>query len=70
MENTLIRHVYPTSSQGYDDDGEEPKTEQRARKTLLRTHSDRSKYWYNYHELVFAHLLSSLCCCLKRRSCY
>jgi len=37
---------------------------------MLRTHGDSSKYSYNYHELLFASLLTHLCCCLKGKSCY
>jgi len=70
LENTLIRQLYPTSPQGADVDGQDPTTETRAKQAMLRTHSDRARYWYNYHELLLASLLSSLCCCLKSKSCY
>ena len=71
LQNTLIRHIYRTSPQGTDPDGQDPTTERRAKQAMLRTVGGHSKYWFNYHEFLVATFVRTFCCsCVKNTAWY
>ena len=75
FENSLISRIYPTSPQHLDngdddDDDDTPPNEKKARNAMMRTVTERGKYWYNYSEYLCTSLLSSCCCCLCKKSAW
>jgi hypothetical protein len=69
----LISAVYPTSPQKFDDGDNDgiPPDEKKAKHAMMKTVSERGKYWFNYPEYLCTSLLSSCCCCLfKKSACY
>ena len=73
FENSLISMIYPTSPQhldNSDDDDDMPPNERKARHALMRTVTERGKYWYNYSEYLCTSFLSSCCCCLCKKSAW
>lgn len=69
LSNSLIGYVYPISPTG-GPGGEfnsEPENENEAKHSMMRSIADRKKYFYNYHEYIWAMLLSCFCiCCCKK----
>ena len=65
LQNSLIRHFYWVSPQK----NLEPKSEFDAKKSFLSTMTKRDKYWYNYHEFLFARCLRNCFCCCRSMSC-
>ena len=53
LQNSLIRHIYPVTPVSPSEEGK-PESAEEARKFLLRTVAERDRYWYNYHEFLFA----------------
>ena len=74
FENSLISRIYPTSPQdldnGHDDDGDDdmPPNERKAKKAMMRTVTERGRYWYGYSEYLWTLFFSSCCCCLCKMS--
>ena len=59
FENSLIGQVYPTSPSATNCSS----NERDAKRAIMRTVSERGKYWYNYPEFMLVSFLSSCCCC-------
>jgi len=78
LKNTLIRHLYPTSSMGTREDGQDPHNAHQAKVALVRTVAERGKYWYDFHEFFVMKLIQYfMCCCcccccsrLTNSACY
>jgi len=77
FQNSLISRIYPTSPQDLDkghdgdenDDGDDmPPNERKAKNALMRTVTERGRYWYGYSEYLYTLFLSSCCCCLCKTS--
>lgn len=64
FNNSLISSIYPTSPLDFES-SDVPPNENKAKQEIMRTVSERGKYFYNYSEYVFAKWLSCWCCCLN-----
>ena len=64
FENSLISSIYPTSPLDYDNQNA-PSSEAKARKDVMKTVSERGKYFYSYAEYLFAKTIAAVrgCCC-------
>ena len=64
FENSLISAIYPTSPQDFVSDADaSPESERKAKAAMMKTVSERGKYFYNYSEYLLSWILSSCCCC-------
>ena len=69
FENSLISRIYPTSPQDLDNsDDDMPPNERKAKHTMMKTVTERGRYWYGYPEYLCTSFLSSCCCCLCKKS--
>ena len=67
FENSLISSIYPTSPQDFVCDTDAtPQSERKAKAAMMRTVSERGKYFYNYSEYLVSWILSICCCCACR----
>lgn len=64
FENSLISSIYPTSPQDFVSDADtSPESERKAKAAMMKTVSERGKYFYNYSEYLLSWIISSCCCC-------
>ena len=69
FENSLISRIYPTSPQDLDNGNDDmPPNERKAKYTMMKTVTERGRYWYGYSEYLCTSFLSWCCCCLCKKS--
>ena len=64
FENSLISSIYPTSPLDYDNQ-QAPSSEAKARRDVMKTVSERGKYFYSYAEYLFAKMIAVIFCCCR-----
>ena len=73
LQNSLIGSIYPTSPQDFKGEdllSEDPSSERKAKLAMMRTVSERGKYWYSYPEYMLVSFLRMCCCCCSKRQCF
>ena len=70
LENTIIRYFYWTSPTKKMNELYEPEDEQQAKQALVKSVATRGKYWYNFHEYIFANFLVKCFCCTNNWDCH